>query len=259
MGSFAKITDKWNVQLLPSRAYAVAYDTAQATVGFAFESQRGVHSFDSDKRTDFWTRPNSLAFLPKGCGVTSESDRGGEYLSFSVPYELQWSIERNDRFNSVISQRAIKAAYELRKLVLSGVEGNQLELEALLFTLCDEAEKVCCEDQQEALALRSMTTQRLKKLEEFIEDQLDVTFSVEDMAESLGLSAGFMNRAFKAATGQTPHEFVIERRLSRARTMLLSSSDNLSSIAYSCGFSSHAHMSTTFRKRLGLTPQQLRA
>jgi hypothetical protein len=48
---------------------------------FAFESQAGTHAFATDRITDFRTRPNSLAYVPKGCDVVSRSPEGGEYLT----------------------------------------------------------------------------------------------------------------------------------------------------------------------------------
>ncbi|SFU04287.1 transcriptional regulator, AraC family [Pseudovibrio denitrificans] len=251
------IISKWKVQLLPSSAYAVSYTAPQASVGFAFESQRGVHSFNSDRRVDFWTRPNSLAFVPEGCAVTSESERGGEYLTFTVPEEYLRTDENALRFNHAISKEAIVAAYELRKALLVGELSDALELEAQLLALLDVVDQVQAGSLYEPPASASMTEARLKRVEELVEAQLSEQISISDLAGCVELSSGFFNRAFKAATGKTPHDYVVERRVARARRLLAKSQKNLSDVAYACGFSSHAHMSSTFKKRLGVTPSQL--
>ena len=75
----------------------------------------------------------------------------------------------------------------------------------------------------------------------------------------LRLSSGFFCRAFSAAVGKPPHDYIIDRRVSRARTLLQNATLDLSAIALESGFASHAHMTATFRKRLGLTPSQLRS
>ncbi|KZK76014.1 HTH-type transcriptional activator Btr [Pseudovibrio sp. Ad13] len=257
MSSARDIISKWKLQLLPSSAYAVAYTAARASIGFAFESQRGAHSFDSDRRVDFWTRPNSLAFVPRGCDVTSESERGGEYLTFTVPAELLPDRGEQMRFNHAISADAIKAAFHLRKALLSAEPQDTLATEAQLYALLDVVEQVQAGAYEDPPSAASMTDTRLKRVEEFVEDHLARQMSMSDLAACVDLSAGFFNRAFKGATGKTPHDYVVERRMARARKLLGAPHSTLSQIAYTCGFSSHAHMSSTFKKRLGVTPTQL--
>jgi AraC family transcriptional regulator len=81
---------------------------------------------------------------------------------------------------------------------------------------------------------------------------------VQDLAEALGLSVGFFARAFKRATGRAPHDHIIDRRISRARLLLRDRSLGLAAIALASGFASHAHMTATFRTRLGISPHGLR-
>ncbi|KZL19428.1 HTH-type transcriptional activator RhaS [Pseudovibrio axinellae] len=257
MNSLAPIIQKWNLQLLPSRAYCAAYTAKQASIGFAFENQCGAHAFDSDKLVDFWTRPNSLAFVPQGCSLVSESQTGGEYLTFTVPAEYTCDIPQAERFNHAVSPRAIAAAYDLRKVILSRAEFCPLEVETRLLEVLDVTQSVMNGGFKAPAAQASMTDARLRKLLEFVEDQLASPLSVEDLAQCVDLSAGFLNRAFKAATGKTPHDFIIERRVARARQLLRAKAGTLSSIAYDCGFSSHAHMSSVFQKRLAIAPSLL--
>lgn len=63
---------------------------------------------------------------------------------------------------------------------------------------------------------------------------------------------------FKAATGQTPHRYLLELRLSSAQSMLMDPALPLTDIALACGFSSHAHLSTAFRSRFGAAPSAYR-
>lgn len=257
MSSLAHIIGKWNIELLPSNPYCASYTAEWACIGFAFESQHGAHAFDSDRLVDFWTRPNSLAYVPQGCAVTSESECGGEYLTFALPAGYRADLSNHSRFNHAISPKAIASAYALRKTFLSGEAVDPPEVEAQLLALVDVVENVQAGKHSSSSAFASMTDARLKKIEELVEDELALPLTVEDLAQCVNLSAGFLNRAFKAATGKTPHDFIIERRLARARGLLRAQPHNLSSVAYECGFSSHAHMSAVFKKRLGVSPSQL--
>jgi AraC family transcriptional regulator len=79
------------------------------------------------------------------------------------------------------------------------------------------------------------------------------------MAAACGLSSGFFLRAFKAATGQAPHQFLLARRLIEARRLLEQTGAGAAEIAALTGFCSQAHMTTAFRRALGVTPAAYRA
>ncbi|MEM1312911.1 MAG: AraC family transcriptional regulator [Pseudomonadota bacterium] len=99
---------------------------------------------------------------------------------------------------------------------------------------------------------------RLRVIAEQIERDLAGRVSVEALARSVGLSRSHFSRAFQAAMGETPREFIINRRIRRARDLLADTDRPLADIAAETGFSSHAHLSTTFKKRMGVTPAEYR-
>jgi AraC family transcriptional regulator len=104
----------------------------------------------------------------------------------------------------------------------------------------------------------SITGNRLRLLDEFIDAGLDGPLGVTAMAQLLGLSEGYFMRAFRTTTGTSPHAYLINRRLAKARALMRDSTARLSDIALTCGFNSQAHMATVFRQRLGVSPGQLR-
>ena len=106
---------------------------------------------------------------------------------------------------------------------------------------------------------RSLESQRLRRVIDYIEGHLgEATLSVEKLAEVAHLSPYHFSRAFKTATGQAPHRFVLERRVERARLHLAEGRESLAGIAYATGFSSQAHFSSIFRRLAGVTPKQYR-
>lgn len=98
----------------------------------------------------------------------------------------------------------------------------------------------------------------LRRIEEYIEANLAADMSLQGLADLARLSVDHFVRAFRAATGATPHRFVQERRLSRASAMLESDGASIAEIAHACGFQSAAHFSVRFRARFGVTPSQYR-
>ncbi len=78
------------------------------------------------------------------------------------------------------------------------------------------------------------------------------------IAAVAGLSVSQLCRTFRAAMGQSVHQYILEQRVDEARRRLHSTRDTLSQIAHDCGFSSQSHFTTVFRHRFGTTPKQYR-
>jgi AraC family transcriptional regulator len=82
--------------------------------------------------------------------------------------------------------------------------------------------------------------------------------SLQALANESGYSRVHFVRMFRAATGYSPHNYLLNLRLERARELLRNPSLSLIDIALDCGFSSHSHMSRLFHKSLGVTPSAYR-
>ena len=98
----------------------------------------------------------------------------------------------------------------------------------------------------------------LRRIRDRIEAELDTELSLASLAKESGYSRAHFLRMFRAATGLTPHQYVLERRLGAAQQLLRQSKMMLADIALKCGFSSQTHMNDVFRKRLGVTPLEYR-
>ena len=98
----------------------------------------------------------------------------------------------------------------------------------------------------------------LRRVRDRIEAELDAELSLASLANESGYSREHFLRMFRTATGLTPHQYVLERRLSAAQQLLRQSKMLLVDIALQCGFSSQTHMNDVFRKRLGVTPLEYR-
>jgi AraC family transcriptional regulator len=99
---------------------------------------------------------------------------------------------------------------------------------------------------------------KLQRALEFIEANLAEDVSLAAIAAAAGLSEAHFARGFKAATGRSPHRYLIERRLERARELLRGTSKRVAQIALECGFASHGHLTTVMRESCGITPRRYR-
>jgi AraC family transcriptional regulator len=100
---------------------------------------------------------------------------------------------------------------------------------------------------------------RLRAVVGYIEEHLDAGPSLERMAAVVHLSPYHFARQFKAATGLPPHQYVIARRVERAKQLLQGSVDiSLAEVAAHAGFSDQSHFSHHFKRIVGVTPAQFR-
>jgi len=245
------------MELLPPAPYEAAYTPSGCVIGFAFDAQCGLHAFASDRKTPFQANPNHLSFVPEGCDVYSQSIRGGEYLRIVLDARASEWPHRDRRFTNVVDARSILVAEQLRGQLIWGDE-DILLLEHLVGRLSERVTAILTGIADGVNALGWMTPRRLRLSLDLIEEELATKLTVARLAASLGLSTGFFSRAFKEAVGKAPHDFIIDRRIARAREQMGSGVDDLSAIAQEAGFNSHAHMASVFRKRLGVTPTEVR-
>ncbi len=100
----------------------------------------------------------------------------------------------------------------------------------------------------------SLTPAQSEQVKNFIEQKLDKNFGLLDLASVVGYSPDHFSRLFKQAFEQSPHQYVLSRRIERARAMLRDVRIPIAEIASACGFSNQGHFTTVFKQRTGITP-----
>lgn len=99
---------------------------------------------------------------------------------------------------------------------------------------------------------------QLRRVRALIDDDIAAPLRLDDLARAAGVSRAHFARGFTASTGVTPHRFVTDRRLDRARTLLAASALPIGEIARAVGFSSQSHFTATFTRRVGVSPTTYR-
>src|SRR5580692_4735587 len=108
-------------------------------------------------------------------------------------------------------------------------------------------------------SMGGLSSRRLRLVLEYIEDTLGQPIKLRDLAALFGISARHFERAFRESTGSSPHAYVMDRRLHRARDLLINQPElPIEQIALRLGFSSSSHFSSAFRRRTGLAPTDFR-
>jgi AraC family transcriptional regulator len=103
-----------------------------------------------------------------------------------------------------------------------------------------------------------MAVAKLRDVIEYLHERAGEAISLPDLAGVAGLSPYHFARSFKASVGVTPHRYLSEIRLARARLLLATTTRSVTSIALSLGFDTPSHFATAFRTGVGMTPSEFR-
>ncbi|WP_298984817.1 AraC family transcriptional regulator [uncultured Roseibium sp.] len=238
-------------KLLAPGPYDASYVAAGDSIGFAFDAQTGSHAIGTDRTATFFRDPNTYAGVPKGCDVRSCSLTGGEYLLVSGP---QIAVCAKHYRSNIRAHRTRALAEQLRRWMLAGQTPDVLSAENTF----RQMSAVVAKPKRDPKAARWMTPRRFRQLTEMVEAKLEGPITVAALSEEIGVSSSFLSRAFNAYCGQSPYDFILSRRLQRARRLLEATQHPLVTIALKAGFSSQSHMTSVMRTRLGVNPTMIR-
>ena len=104
-----------------------------------------------------------------------------------------------------------------------------------------------------------LPTYQLNQILDYIDTGLAGDIKLADLAGLLNMSPFHFGRMFKQSMGISPHQYVIQQRLERAKHLLKHSDQAIIDIALDCGFSSHSHLTKQFRQITGMTPKAFRS
>jgi AraC-like DNA-binding protein len=109
-------------------------------------------------------------------------------------------------------------------------------------------------DADEGPSQGALVAWQVNRVRAHIDAHLETSIRIRDLAAVARRSTAYFCRAFKATFGETPHAFIVSRRLHRAAELMLTSDDPLSQVAFACGFADQAHLCKMFKQRHGQSP-----
>ncbi|SCB09575.1 transcriptional regulator, AraC family [Bradyrhizobium shewense] len=107
--------------------------------------------------------------------------------------------------------------------------------------------------------VRSLQKWRLRRVMQYVEENLNVRITLQELATVAGLSRMHFAAQFRAAVGVRPHEYLLKRRIARAQELLAQADASLVDVALTVGFQTQAHFTTVFKRFTGDTPHQWRS
>jgi AraC family transcriptional regulator len=228
-----------------------------------FEIRHGLN-----QRASYIKQPGSLSFIPAGVCPVIRAETEFDLVACALDSALVSGLD---------SELERRPDGELR-LQVNVEDPAAQQLTTLLIADANEgfaSERIYTEHLAQALAVRMLSLGRrttppsnnrgtyglprhvLRRIVERMRS-FDSDLSLQALAQESGYSRVHFVRMFKAATGYSPHNYLLNLKLGRARELLKNPSMSLIDIALDCGFSSHSHMSRLFHKTVGVTPSAYR-
>jgi AraC family transcriptional regulator len=103
-----------------------------------------------------------------------------------------------------------------------------------------------------------LATWQARRTLAYIEANLESKMDIDDLANVVALSRSHFSRAFKHSVGLSPMEYVVVRRVERAKLMISETREPLAEVALACGFADQAHLNRRFRDIVGISPGRWR-
>ena len=156
-------------------------------------------------------------------------------------------------FDDPLAREALLA---LEREVLAASPGSALLAESIASVLAAQmVSRLSREPQPLEPAPATLTQAQLMDAVQFIEGTLDRRVTLREIADAVSLSPFHFARSFRSATGLSPYQFVLRRRVERASELLLRGFE-IPAAAAACGFADQSHLTTHFKRRWGATPRQ---
>lgn len=152
-----------------------------------------------------------------------------------------------------------RIAASLKAELDMGCPGGQLLGESLATALVVHAFTHYSDQQQvDSEQLNGLPRSDLQRVLAFICDNLAQDLTLSALAGVIDLSPHYFAMQFKQSIGVTPHQYVVQQRIEKAKRLLLNSNTSVAEISYSVGFTNQSHLNFHFKRVMGVTPGQYR-
>ena len=160
------------------------------------------------------------------------------------PFFSKLVIDDDKLFNMVLSLHHI----------LERPDTSLLEKESTFLSVMGKLLQKYTDVKSESRILKS-SGKHINKVKEYLDQNYEEDISLEMLSELTKISPFYLLRLFKKEVGSTPHIYLTQRRIKKAK-QFLTSGDSLSDVAYKTGFVDQSHFTNRFKNIVGITPGQ---
>ena len=212
------------------------------------------------------THPGRVTIIPPETGVAW--DIRGEVYSRSVHLRSRFLDRTAEDCGSSVPELRFRCGIEdpviavlvesLEKHLRSPSENGSLYADEMADTLALHLLKMHGNRVPRSVGPGGLSRQVLDRCVDRMHASVISGISLQALADQAQLSRTYFADAFRKTTGNAPHQYLTRIRLEYAKGLLGNSTISIADVAFRCGFSSQAHLTTAFRKAFGKPPRRYR-
>jgi len=195
------------------------------------------------------TEGNTLFYLPKGSSYHVETHKTGGC------YAINFDSEIRDKPFSVSFRNAESILHNFKMACDAWKSQSEYANSLAMRALYDGIYQMQKEEQKQYTSGRqlSLISPAIHEIDScFAENDL----SISHLAALCGISEVYFRKLFLNTHGISPKEYIIQKRIEYAKTLLASGGFSVSEVGYLCGYAEPCHFSREFLRRVGITPSQ---
>jgi len=223
------------------------------------DRERPVHAIHLEV-----AEPAAVSLLPAGTHSERSGVRADELVLELPPALLEKSLgERRgalelQRQEDIHDPRIQHLMYALLEDLREGCPAGSQYALSLVTALCVHlARRYTVRRAQPSSPVMPRT--RLNRVLAFIEERVDENLRLADLAKAAGMSMFHFAKLFKQSTGHSPHQYVLARRMEKAKQLLRQEGVSVLEVSARTGFVDQRHFTKVFRRFTGFTPTAYRA
>ncbi|GAC1341315.1 MAG: AraC family transcriptional regulator [Myxococcales bacterium] len=220
-----------------------------------------VESSWADRRESAVLKNGDVMIVPAGVPYAARWDRPWEIIALRLSVDAVSSLapaggDHALRYTFGCQDPLIRdLALVLRREVLSGREGGARYAHSMgTAMIAHLIHDYSAQPARDRVHRGGLPLHRLRQVKEYVEENLGGALRLARLAELAGASVRQFLRAFKQSTGSTPHQYVLCRRVERAKELLAQGHLTVAEVASRCGFASQSRFAAAFQRLTRATP-----
>ena len=206
--------------------------------------------------------PGEIWSIPSGRDYASYA-LGGE-IEFAVLYLTESTISEGIEIEALSGARDDALHSMARRLVRSSItdsDTGRMESETLVESISTHiySRYAISGTEKRQIPAKRLSSLQARMIREYVWENVATQITLAEISTLLQMTTHELLRAFREVFRTTPAQYVIAQRLRRAQWLLLYTDWDITRIALESGFSSHSHLTSTFKNRLGYPPSRFRA